>query len=104
MALAQKRNTRQSTLLLIVLAAIIIAGIIVYYSLRPKTTTTGPGRSGGSANDLETFTDFGEDLFTEDQFKSLRNFSNTNISTPPSPPIVAPPGDSTGNPDPFRLQ
>jgi len=113
MALVQKKNPRQNTLLLVLLVVVLVGGGATYWYLRPDTTATNTS-GGSSSRDPEIFSDFGQDLYTTEQFQSLHDYSKdvpsadltpTPIPVPLSDLINAqvdlPPNTQIGNPDPF---
>lgn len=97
MALVQKQNTKRTVIILSVFMTVIVGGIIALLVLRPKeslpTDTTGIGRG----TDLPILKDFGEDLYTSDQMKQLRDFS-----AEVQPGDLAPPPGNPRNPNPFE--
>lgn len=97
MALVQKSNPRRTITLIIVLIAIAVGGVVGLRLLKPKQSGEVSPVSRQRGNDLPTFTAFGEDLYTTDQFKNLHNFLKEGRFSPPSV-------TGEGNVSPFRTE
>lgn len=113
MAIAQKQNTKQSTILLIVFALVVVGGTLAYFYFRPAKTGTTSG-SRALSKDPEIFTEFGQALYDTDQFKDLADYSKdipvTDLQPAPIPvpdpgindQVDLPANAKIGNDEPFR--
>lgn len=103
MALAQKRNTKQ-TMTYIIVAVVLIAGAVIAYTVMQSQPSSQTGTSTGvRGSDLPTFTTFGEDLYNTEQYKGLHNFLE-NVPEQPSTPSAntnSTVSSEAGNPNPF---
>lgn len=100
MALVQKRDAKKNIMSFVLLGVVVVGGIVALVMYLPKNssnTNTG-GSFASNGRDLQTFTNFDEDIYSSDQFRQLNNYlngapvTNTNVNA------------GGGNTNPFRQQ